>query len=106
MKNFHRIALSITAIAMATVLFVPVVFAQAQNLTPEEQAARTRAIAQARTNGNQLTVFDREGKVLHTVGQRDLYQQPSLSPDGNRIVVIRQDPEKETSDVWVIEAAT
>jgi Tol biopolymer transport system component len=108
MKNFYRIAFAAAVVALAATLLTPAVFAQGAltNLTPEEQAARARAIAQARTTSNQLTVFDREGKVLHTVGQRDFYQQPSLSPDGNRIVVIKQDPEKETSDVWVLDVAT
>src|SRR5262245_33754534 len=95
-------------VALSAALFVPTVFSQgaAQNLTPEEQAARARAISQARANGPQLTVFDRDGKVLNVVGQRDLYNQPSLSPDGTRIVVIRQDPERETTDVWVLDVAT
>jgi Tol biopolymer transport system component len=108
MKNFYRIAFIASLVALATALAVPTVFAQGAltNLTPEQQAARSRAIAQARTTANQLTVFDREGKVLYTVGQRDFYQQPSLSPDGNRIVVIKQDPEKETADAWVIDVAT
>src|SRR5262245_4814923 len=108
MKTFHRIAIISTAVTLSAALFVPTVFSQgaAQNLTPEEQAARARAIAQARTNGPQLTVFDRDGKVLSVVGERDLYNQPSLSPDGTRIVVIRQDPERETTDVWVIDVAT
>jgi Tol biopolymer transport system component len=106
MKNVNRIAMIAAAGVLSVLVLAPAVFAQAQNLTPEERAAQARAIAQARANGNQLTVFDRDGKVLHTVGQRDLYQQPSLSPDGNRIVVIRPDPEKETSDVWVLEVAT
>ena len=106
MKNPHRVVVIATVVALSTVLLVPAVFAQAQTLTPDEQAARTRAIAQARANGRLLTVFDRDGKVLNTVGERDLYNQPSLSPDGNRIVVIKQDPEKETAEVWVMDVAT
>src|SRR5262245_62800651 len=71
------------AVALSTAVFVPTVFAQAQNLTPEEQAARTRAIAQARANGPQLTVFDREGNAIKLIGERHLYQ-PSLFPDQER----------------------
>ena len=105
MKSLYRIA---ALVAVATALLAPTVLAQGAltNLTPEERAARSRAIAQARTTSNQLTVFDREGKVLQTVGQKDFYQQPSLSPDGNRIVVIKQDPDNETADAWVIDVAT
>jgi Tol biopolymer transport system component len=101
-----RLAIVLTAFALAFVSITPAVFAQAQTLTPEEQAARARAIAQARANGRQLTVYDREGKVLQVVGERDLYNQPSLSPDGSRIVVIKTDPERETAEAWVMDVAT
>ena len=103
MRRLYRIAIITIAVALSAALLVPSVFAQGENLTPEERAARARAIAQARANGPQLTVFDREGKVLKVVGQRDLWGQPSLSPDSTRIVATRQDPERETTDLWVID---
>jgi Tol biopolymer transport system component len=91
-----------TAVLCVAMLLPLTVFAQ----LPTDPVERARLIAQAREQGRQLTVYDREGKILKLVGDRDLYNQPSLSPDTNRIVVIKQDLEKETSEVWVIDVAT
>jgi Tol biopolymer transport system component len=54
----------------------------------------------------QLTVFNREGKVVSTVGQPGLYVQPGLSPDGKRVVVMRNDPQTGNQDIWTIDLAT
>jgi serine/threonine-protein kinase len=54
----------------------------------------------------QLTVFDRAGKVVSTVGQPGLYVQPGLSPDGKRVVVMRNDPETGNGDIWTFDLAT
>jgi hypothetical protein len=51
-----------------------------------------------------LTLFDRQGKVVSTVGEPGVYSQPAISPDGNRVAVIRTD--QAMSDVWVIDIAT
>src|SRR5262245_52070310 len=53
-----------------------------------------------------LTLFDRDGKTVATIGQRGLYNQPVFSPDRTRVAVIGLDPEKGTQDVWVIDVAT
>src|SRR5262245_17722168 len=39
----------------------------------------------------QLTLFDRQGKVVSTVGQPGLFVQPGLSPDGKSVVVMKTD---------------
>jgi Tol biopolymer transport system component len=54
----------------------------------------------------QLTVFDRAGKVVSTVGQPGLYVQPGLSPDGKRVVVMRNDPQTGNGDIWTFDLAT
>jgi Tol biopolymer transport system component len=54
----------------------------------------------------QLTVFDRQGKVLKTIGEPGSYGQASLSPDGSRIVALRNDPKTNQVDVWTIDVAT
>jgi len=54
----------------------------------------------------QLTVFDREGKVLRTVGAPGLYLQPGLSPDGKRVVVMRNDPDTGNADIWTYDVAS
>jgi Tol biopolymer transport system component len=54
----------------------------------------------------QLTVFDRQGKVLSRVAQPGMFTQPSLSPDGSKIVVIRQDPLTDDTDIWTFDVAS
>lgn len=54
----------------------------------------------------QITVYDREGKVVSKVGEPGLYSQPAFSPDGTRLAVMRVDLEKSTQDIWTIDIAT
>jgi Tol biopolymer transport system component len=71
------------------------------------KATRAQAIAQAfELNARVLTLYDREGKVVGTVGPRDLYNQPVLSPDHKRLAVSRADLDKETQDLWIFDVAT
>jgi Tol biopolymer transport system component len=39
----------------------------------------------------QLTIFDRTGKVLEKIGEPGLYSQPAFSPDGTRLLVVKND---------------
>jgi hypothetical protein len=50
----------------------------------------------------QLTWFDREGKVLSTVGQPDRYLSIRISPDGKGVAASRADSAGR-QDVWRIE---
>jgi eukaryotic-like serine/threonine-protein kinase len=52
---------------------------------------------------NDLTWFDRQGKRLGTVGERAVYTNPALSPDGKRLAVGRDDPATSTRDIWVLD---
>ena len=63
-------------------------------------------IAVPRAQLRQLTVFDRQGKPLTTVAKPGFYTQPNLSPDGTRIVAMRNDPQSGNVDIWTIEIAT
>jgi Tol biopolymer transport system component len=54
----------------------------------------------------QLTVYDRSGKILNKVGEPGLYNQPNLSPDGTRAVVMRNDPRTGNQDIWTIDLAS
>jgi hypothetical protein len=54
----------------------------------------------------QLTIFDRTGTVVGRVGEPGSYAQPSFSPDGSRLAVIKRDPDNDTQDVWTIDVAT
>ena len=51
----------------------------------------------------QLTLFDRQGKIVKTVGEPGLYIQPHLSADGGKIVVMKTDPETSNQDIWTYE---
>jgi Tol biopolymer transport system component len=54
----------------------------------------------------QLALFDRQGKVVKTVGEPGLYLQPHLSADGSKIVVMKTDPETSNQDIWTYEVAS
>jgi Tol biopolymer transport system component len=70
-------------------------------------AQRARGIALARENNAQiLHLYDRSGKVVATIDERDFYNQPTISPDKTRLAVIKNHPETETQDAWVIDIAT
>jgi len=102
MNNSYRIAMVLAALLLAA---VP---GQAQPL-PKDPEERAKIIAQImQTQARQVTLFDREGKQVGTVGTRDLYNQPVLSPDARRVAVIKGDLsfEKENADLWVFDVAT
>jgi Tol biopolymer transport system component len=74
---------------------------------PSDPAERARVIAEIIQSGaRQLTIFDRQGRVVSTIGSRDMYFQPVLSPDATRAAVIRTDLDKETNELWVLDVAT
>ncbi|MCZ6458464.1 MAG: hypothetical protein O6766_03790 [Gammaproteobacteria bacterium] len=71
------------------------------------QAARAERIAQwFETNARVITVFDREGKVAYTLGERAMYVRPIFSPDESRVAVIRINRQAESADLWVFDVAT
>ncbi|HET9272133.1 MAG TPA: hypothetical protein VFO31_28340 [Vicinamibacterales bacterium] len=99
-----KIASLITAAAVVASLLPA--RAHAQGL-PRDPAERAKVIAQIlEVNARQLTLFDRQGQSVGAVGPRDLYNQPVLSPDGKRIAVIKNDLDKESNDLWVIDVAS
>src|SRR5262249_9573853 len=75
-----------------------------------------RALFSASTNGtlvyqsgsgstfSQLEWFDREGKLLGTLGAPARYANPRLSPNNNRVAVDIDDPQGSNTDIWVIGA--
>jgi Tol biopolymer transport system component len=93
---------TLTSAALGAALLLVPVTSQAQ--LPRDPAERARVISQImEANARQLTLFDRQGRQVSTVGTRDLYNQPVFSPDGTRMAVVKPDLEKETNDLWVIE---
>src|SRR5207244_2998630 len=54
----------------------------------------------------QITVFDRQGKVLNKVGEPGQVIQPHISPDGKRIVAMRNDTKTNQNDIWTWDIAS
>jgi Tol biopolymer transport system component len=54
----------------------------------------------------QLTVLDRQGKTVGTIGPPGIFGAMRLSPDGKRLALVRNDPQTATNDVWVFDVAT
>lgn len=109
MKNSVRLATISTCAALSAALFLTVPgLSQSEAEKAKARAdQKAKAIAQARLNNtNILTLYDRQGKAVATINQRDFYNQPTISPDNTRVAVVQAEPEKETSDVWVREFAT
>jgi eukaryotic-like serine/threonine-protein kinase len=94
--------------AAAVVICVGVLApAAAQAQLPTDPVERARVIAELRQiNARQLTILDRQGRAVATVGSRDMYFDPVLSPDARRVAVVRADIDKETNDLGVVDVAT
>jgi Tol biopolymer transport system component len=114
MKHTLRIAVTATAAAVffAVLLLIPV---RGQAPTKEEKAkVRARNIAQTIELASRvITIYDRQGKVVKTVGAKGLYNQPVFSPDAKRIAVVEADlhPEstdqfEQTADIFVYDVDT
>jgi len=106
--------LIVTAAALCTALLLAPDHGWGQTPT-DEKAERDRATAAAKAQNNAqafeanartLTVFDRQGKTVATVGPRAIYNTPVFSPDHKRLAVSKTDLDKENSDLWVFDVAT
>ena len=54
----------------------------------------------------QLTMLDREGKTVGTVGQPGRFGDVRFSPDGKRLLVVKIDPQTGINNIWVFDIAT
>lgn len=54
----------------------------------------------------QISIFNREGKVVKKVGEPALYSTPVFSPDGNRLIVLKKDISTGQEDFWVLDINT
>jgi Tol biopolymer transport system component len=54
----------------------------------------------------QLTMLDRQGKVVGTVGQPGLFGGVQVSPDGKRLLVMQTDTKTALGNLWVYDIAT
>ena len=117
MKDTYQVGMAIVTVALSAALLLALapapVRASEQTqvgalvLDEKAKALRARRIAQEfEANARVLTVFDRQGKVVATVGERALYNQPVFSPDRTRLAVIKRDSESDTADLWLLDVAT
>jgi Tol biopolymer transport system component len=111
MKKSAKLAIMMTAAAFAAALMLLGQSnndkAKAGNDEKAKAAAKARAIAQQfEANARTLTIYDRQGKAVTTVGARAIYNTPVFSPDATRLVASKVDLEKETQDLWVFDIAT
>jgi Tol biopolymer transport system component len=54
----------------------------------------------------QITIFNRQGEPVQKVGEPDLYNSPSFSPDGTRLLVSKFDSQVGHADIWTIDLAS
>jgi Tol biopolymer transport system component len=54
----------------------------------------------------QVTIFDRKGQVVKKVGEPALYSQPAFSPEGGRLLVMKEDLKTGQQDLWVLDVNT
>ena len=98
-----------TAFGKPTLLFRPpadIVAAIGPGNASVSRDGERFVIAVPRPKLRQLTMFDRQGKVVSTIGQPGFYNQPNLSPDGTRAVVMRNDPQTGNVDIWTVDLAS
>jgi Tol biopolymer transport system component len=54
----------------------------------------------------QITLLDREGKPVGTVGQPGRFGAIRFSPDGKKLLVVKNDPQTGNNNIWVLDIAT
>jgi eukaryotic-like serine/threonine-protein kinase len=53
-----------------------------------------------------LTWFDRQGNAVGTTGEPGIYRTLTVSPDGKRVAVERNDPRTQNRDIWIFDVAS
>jgi Tol biopolymer transport system component len=108
MNHLNKIVMMASATLATILLLAPAGLSQSeQDKAKARAAAKAKNIAQARENDSQvLNLYNRQGKIVATIKERDFYNQPTISPDNTRVAVVRAHPETETPDIWVMDVAT
>jgi Tol biopolymer transport system component len=80
---------------------------------PTDDKAKAVAEAKAKQNARRfennatiITFVDRYGKQTGKVGEKALYDETALSPDGKRIAVIKEDLPNESADLYILDVET
>ncbi len=88
MRNADQVAIVITGAALSAALLMAPVPAMAQVPTPanaDDEANAIRNAQQFEANARVLTVFDRQGNFVTTVGERAIFENPVFSPDFDNV---------------------
>jgi Tol biopolymer transport system component len=78
----------------------------APNMASVNRDANRYVIAVPPPQLRQITLLDREGKTLGTVGQPGRFGAIRFSPDGKRLMMMKNDPQTGNNNIWVIDIAT
>ena len=110
MKSSARITVILISASLCLAAFpgqLPGQELNAQAKSKEAVEARNKRNAQIfQNNASILTLLDRYGKPTGKVGERAMYEDAALSPDGKRVAAIKDDLENESADLWVFDVAT
>ena len=79
--------------------------AEAKDKAAAEARAKRNALA-FENNATTMVFFDRAGKRTGSLGERALYNETIVSPDGSRVAVVKNDLPNETADLFIIDVAT
>jgi Tol biopolymer transport system component len=89
------------------VLFaVPETTPVAPNMASVNRDADRFVIAVPPPQLRQITLLDREGKPVGTVGQPGRFGAIRFSPDGKKLLVVKNDPQTGNNNIWVLDIAT
>ena len=107
MKNSYGVVIVSAAAALATALLLVPVPIRGQ-LSEKDKAFKAKQIAkQFENNATVMTLRDRTGKQVGAAfGDRALYGETVLSPDLTRVATVKNDPENETADLYVLDIAS
>ncbi|OFW26752.1 MAG: hypothetical protein A3H97_00700 [Acidobacteria bacterium RIFCSPLOWO2_02_FULL_65_29] len=91
MRNPDIVSIATTAATLLAVLSLTPVTADGQ--VPADNTAKVTPAVKGGAFPWQLTVYDRQGKIVRTVGQlaHDNFP-PAFSPDGTRMAVVKAVP--------------
>jgi Tol biopolymer transport system component len=79
--------------------------AEAKDKAAAEARAKRNALA-FENNATTMVFYDRAGKRTGGLGERALYNETIVSPDGTRVAVVKNDLPSETADLFILDIAT
>jgi len=108
MKMTRHLAFALAAIALGHVHVPPPAAAQERSAEAKskevEEARAKRNALNFQNNATTIAFFDRSFKRTGGVGERAIYDEVVLSPDGSRVAVCTEDLANETADLYVLDA--